>query len=90
MEIDAATAPSGAPDAHSMDPVKVLAFASELGAQPQRILLVGCEPAQLACAGHDEMRMELSEPVRAAVDEAVGMIDRLIGDLCSVSTRVPT
>ena len=30
MEIDAATAPSGAPDAHSMDPVKVLAFASEL------------------------------------------------------------
>src|SRR5947209_16968573 len=31
-------------DAHSMDPVKVLAFARALGARPIRTLLVGCEP----------------------------------------------
>jgi hydrogenase maturation protease len=32
-------------NAHSMDPVKVLAFARTLGARPIHTLLVGCEPA---------------------------------------------
>jgi hydrogenase maturation protease len=32
-------------NAHSMDPVKVLAFARTLGARPIHTLVVGCEPA---------------------------------------------
>ena len=62
-------------DAHSMDPVKVLAFARTLGAQPIQTLLVGCEPAVFG-DGEDyaEMQMGLSEPVQAAVNEAVKMI----------------
>src|SRR5437763_10552555 len=69
-------------DAHSMDPVKVLAFARTLGARPIHTLLVGCEPTPFG-GGEDyaEMQMGLSEPVQAAVDEAVKMIDSLIEEL---------
>ena len=69
-------------DAHNMDPMKVLAFARTLGAMPGRVLLVGCEPGQLAGKDDDlELRMGLSEPVRAALDEAVNMIDSLVDRL---------
>ncbi|HKV86073.1 MAG TPA: hydrogenase maturation protease [Ktedonobacterales bacterium] len=71
-------------DAHSMDPARVLAFARRLGARPGRVLVVGCEPAWLAGDGDGddvELRMGLSEPVRAALDGAVEMIDSLIEDL---------
>jgi len=71
-------------DAHSMDPLKVLAFARTLGAQPIHTLLVGCEPAVFGNGEeYAEMQMGLSEPVQAAVDEAVKMIDSLIEDLLS-------
>jgi hydrogenase maturation protease len=72
----------GTLDAHSMDPVKVLAFARTLGARPMRTLLIGCEPA--TPTGNDayaEMQMGLSEPVQAAVEAAVKMLDCLIEDL---------
>ena len=69
-------------DAHSMDPVKVLAYARTLGAQPIHTLLVGCEPSTFG-GGEDyaEMEMGLSEPVQTAVDEAVKMIDSLVANL---------
>src|SRR6266516_83678 len=48
-------------EAHSMDPVKVLAFARALGARPTHTVLVGCEPALLNESGENpEMQMELS------------------------------
>jgi hydrogenase maturation protease len=66
-------------DSHSMDPVKVLAFAHTLGARSMRTLLVGCEPAATSASeGYEEMQMGLSEPVQAAVDEAIKMIDALV------------
>lgn len=68
-------------DSHSMDPVKVLAYARTLGAQPIRTLLVGCEPAFLGGDDPADMQMGLSEPVQAAVDEAIKMIDSLVADL---------
>jgi hydrogenase maturation protease len=71
-------------DAHSMDPYKVLGYARALGAKPVPTLLVGCEPSPLGEAGESEyleMQMGLSEPVAAAVDEAVEMIDALLGRL---------
>jgi hydrogenase maturation protease len=65
-----------------MDPARVLAFAWTLGARPGRVLLLGCEPACLAGDSDDlELRMGLSEPVGAALDGAVAMIDALIEDL---------
>jgi hydrogenase maturation protease len=64
---------------HGMDPAKVLRVAAALGGQVRRVLLVGCEPGVL---GSDEdMQMGLSEPVRAAVDGAVGIIESLIAQL---------
>jgi hydrogenase maturation protease len=69
-------------DAHSMDPVKVLAFARALGARPIHTLLVGCEPAVFSeSEDYTIMQMGLSEPVRAAIDEAVMMIDSLVEEL---------
>ncbi|MBV8695618.1 MAG: hydrogenase maturation protease [Ktedonobacteraceae bacterium] len=71
-------------DTHSMDPVKVLAFALGLGARPIHTLVVGCEPTAILGGEDDiEMQMELSEPVQNAVDEAVKMIDSLIEQLLS-------
>lgn len=62
-------------DAHAMDPVQVLRAAQSLGGELGRILLVGCEPADL---GGEEGRMGLTEAVAAAVDEAASVIEVLI------------
>ena len=75
-------------DAHSMDPVKVLAFARTLGAKPIHTLLVGCEPTAFGDGGdYAEMQMGLSEPVQAAVDEAVKMIDSLVKELLPTGSQ---
>lgn len=73
-------------DAHSMDPVKVLAFAKgALGAKAIPTLLVGCQPLTPSTADeYIEMHMGLSEPVLAAIDEAVKMIDSLVERLLPV------
>ncbi len=49
-----------------------------MGGAPGRILIVGCEPADL---GPEEGQLGLSEPVEAAVDEAVAMIETLVSKL---------
>jgi len=68
-------------DTHSMDPLKVLAFAKTLGAQPVHTLLVGCEIANVGSGeDYEEMQMGLSEPIQAAIPEAVEMVDQLIRD----------
>jgi hydrogenase maturation protease len=67
-----------APEAHGMDPVKVLALARTLGDPLPRVLVVGCEPAARMTGEEDEVVAELSEPVRAAVGEAAQMVEKLI------------
>jgi len=62
-------------DAHGMQPDVVLGLVRVLGADPGRVLLVGCEPASL-----DE-GMRLSEPVTAAVGTAVAAVLDLISRL---------
>jgi hydrogenase maturation protease len=66
-------------DTHGMDPVKVIKLSRALGAGPARTLVVGCEP-QLVVSGedYDDMLMELSEPVRAAVEEAAKLVESLV------------
>jgi hydrogenase maturation protease len=58
----------GQADAHGMDPQTVFALLKTLGGRPGRVLIVGCEPAAT------EEEMGLSEPVAAAVEEAVKLI----------------
>jgi hydrogenase maturation protease len=62
-------------DAHSLDPMQVLRLARSYGAQLKGIVLVGCEPGD---RGGDEGRLGLSEPVAAAVDEALGVVTALV------------
>ena len=63
---------------HAMNPVNVLRMAAGMGAQLSRVLLLGCVPATL---GPEEGLMGLSEPVSAAVDEAVGLVESLVSRL---------
>jgi len=70
----AGTEPSATPlfDAHGMQPDVVFGVLDMLGARAGRIIVVGCEPASIDC------RIGLSEPVEAAVDQAVTIIMDLI------------
>jgi hydrogenase maturation protease len=70
-----------APEAHGMDPVKVLALARTLGGTPPRTLIVGCEPQTRMSSDDEEIVAELSEPVRAALDEATRLVESLLHDL---------
>jgi hydrogenase maturation protease len=69
-------------DAHGMDPVKVLALARTLGAQSlPRTLIVGCEPQTRMGAEDEQIVAELTEPVRASLEQAVGLVEDLLADL---------
>ena len=69
-------------DTHGMDPVKVINFARTLGARPGRTLVVGCEPkVVISRENYEEMLMELSEPVQAAVEEAVKLVESLVDQI---------
>ncbi len=61
-------------EAHGMEPDAVLALLRNLGGSPGRTLLVGCEPATT------EEHMGLSEPVAAALAQAVVMVKDLLED----------
>jgi hydrogenase maturation protease len=65
-------------DAHGMNPMKVLAMVQSMGGAFNRILLVGCEPTEVDT---EEGQMGLSEPVEAAVDEAVCMVESLVTEI---------
>jgi hydrogenase maturation protease len=68
-------------DTHGMDPVKVIRFSRFLGAPPTRALVVGCEPGViLGGEDYDDMLMELSEPVHAAVEEAAKLVESLVNE----------
>ena len=74
-----AVPPDAAPvrlDAHGMNPVNVLRAVKSMGGAPNRILIVGCEPADLG--SDEEGKLGLSEPVAAAVDEAANLIETLV------------
>jgi hydrogenase maturation protease len=75
-------------DAHGMDPVKVLALARTLGAESMpRTLVVGCEPQTRMRAEDELIVAELTEPVRASLDEAVALVEDLLTDLTSPQER---
>jgi hydrogenase maturation protease len=61
-----------APDAHDLDPVAVMGLLTDLGGSVGRMLVVGCQPADLG------EQMGLSAPVAAAVDEAIRVVEELV------------
>jgi hydrogenase maturation protease len=63
---------------HAMHPMNVLRMASAMNAPLKRILVVGCEPADL---GGDEGHMGLSDVVEAALDGAVNRIEVLVNQI---------
>ena len=60
---------------HAMNPMNVLRMATAMHGKLKRILLIGCEPANL---GGEEGTMGLSPPAEAAVREAVEVVERLV------------
>jgi hydrogenase maturation protease len=74
-DLNSAGASRGFIEPHAMNPINVLRMATSMGGELKRVLVVGCVPATL---GPDEGQMGLSEPVSAAVDEAVKLIDSLV------------
>ncbi len=60
-------------DAHGMHPDAVFSMLKSLGGVPGRVLIVGCEPAELG------ENIGLSAQVEAAVDEAVALIIDVLG-----------
>jgi hydrogenase maturation protease len=68
-------------ETHGMDPVKVLAMVQALGGRPPRTLVVGCEPQTRMSGDDEEVVAQLSEPVRAALDEAVRLVTSVLDDL---------
>jgi hydrogenase maturation protease len=65
-------------DPHSLDPVKVLRLVKTMGGQPGRVLVVGCEPGNLASLEDWDVAPGLSNAVERAVAEAIDLIGSLI------------
>jgi len=70
-----------------MDPVRVLGLARTLGTLPSRVLVIGCEPATAPRPEDDELVMELSAPVEAALGRAVELIEAVLEDLLTIPER---
>jgi hydrogenase maturation protease len=66
-------------DAHSLNPLRVLEFARQVGGPIGRVLLLGCEPETFG--PEDEGMMGLSEVVQAAIEPAIVRIRRLVAGI---------
>ena len=64
-------------DPHGSDPVTVLRFVRSIGAWPGKVFIVACEPE----SGVDDFEIGLSEPVNAAVDNAIELIDEIVKEI---------
>jgi hydrogenase maturation protease len=88
IEPDLDLGTDAAPEAHGMDPVRVLALARRLGdgALP-RVLIVGCEPGHCPAADDPAPEPGLSPPVLAAVGQAASLVERVVDDLLAALPR---
>lgn len=63
------------PDVHLANPERVLTMAKAMGTLPDRVMIVGCQTADV-----DGLGEGLSAPVTAAVDRACGEIRRILDE----------
>jgi hydrogenase maturation protease len=68
-------------EAHGMDPVAVLSLVQALGGMPPRTLVIGCEPQTRMEPEGEDFVAGLSEPVRAALEEGMRMVESVLGEL---------
>jgi len=61
---------------HAMDPQTVLRFVKTIGAWPGKVVVIACEPAEV-----EEMGLGLSDEVARAVDGAVELVAKTVGEL---------
>jgi hydrogenase maturation protease len=78
VELEIGQASAGLLDAHGMQPDVVLGLVDLLGADPGRVILVGCEPAVL------DQGMSLSPAVERMVDTAVRAVVDLVDEYAAV------
>jgi hydrogenase maturation protease len=71
----------GAPDAHRMDLEGVFALVRMIGGEPPPITIVVCEPSAA------QETLELTEPVRQAVQPAVDLVRKLVTDALSANAQ---
>jgi hydrogenase maturation protease len=71
-------------ETHGMNPLNVLRMALAMNGSLNQVLLVGCEPATL---GGEEGAMGLSDPVEAAVDEAMRLVASVVERALQGSAR---
>jgi hydrogenase maturation protease len=76
--LDATSLAEVSVEMHGMNPMKVLAMVKAMGGEPERMVLVGCEPSPLP---EVEERVGLSEPVEKSLDQAVTIVEGLIKQL---------
>jgi hydrogenase maturation protease len=85
IESETGLAEAGIVDAHGMDPASVLALLRSLGGRIGRLLVVGCEPADV------DDGIGLSEPVAGALEEACRVVRDLIDkELSQLQSRKET
>lgn len=72
-------------ETHGMDPVAALRMATQLGPIPPHRRVVCCEPESVMSGSPDEdIVVELSTPVRAAIEEAARQVESLITELSEI------
>jgi hydrogenase maturation protease len=76
-ELPAGEVPPGVVEGHGLHPAKVLLLARQMGEVCPWVRIVACEP--LTFGSEEEPVMGLSDPVAAAVDEAVRLVESLAG-----------
>ncbi|MFI1169072.1 hydrogenase maturation protease [Streptomyces sp. NPDC020801] len=86
----AAACGAAPPEAHGMDPAKVLALAAHLGDGPlPRVLVLACEPLVVP-SGDEDILGGLSAPVRQAVDGAVRALHTMVPVLLADPAATPS
>nr|WP_156700336.1 hydrogenase maturation protease [Streptomyces sp. Z38] len=91
IEPDAPGRATGAapPEAHGMDPARVLALAAHLGDEPlPRVLVLACEP-EARPRGDEDIAPGISAPVRDAVERAVAALHTMVPVLLADPAATP-
>jgi hydrogenase maturation protease len=81
IEVDRDDDADVAVDAHGMDPVQVMALVRTLGGSPPPTYVVGCEPETRMSAEDEDIVAQLSEPVLAAIEPAVKLVESLLQEI---------
>jgi hydrogenase maturation protease len=70
---------------HGMDPQTVLRFVKTVHGWPGKVVVVGCEPADV-----ENLALELTPPVKAAVERAAGVVLEELNKLQSDAAYDPS